>query len=205
MIIKPFFVGLAGPDGVGKSTVQKELVKFDYRWTSTSPVHLIARPMSFAARLYTTLSVFLGVPVAVMKARKDEILTAETAPLPAMVGKTYRWVLRHFATEFVRDKLHPDYWVQCVVQDAPKLLKSEYVHHVVVILDDLRFVNEATLAGAVIELSKEGVGYDGEHASSRGLPPEIERAYVSNDGSPEDTARRCVEYIIPRLLASAPK
>lgn len=186
--IQPFFIGLAGPDGVGKSTVQQAIRQLDWRTVGRSSPDVVVRPMSFATRLYEAVSAMFGVPIPEIKARKNEVFTNRTAPHPSLVGKSWRFILRDFATEYVRDRLSSEHWVNCVLNDAPKIAEAEYTKHVVVVLDDLRFPNEVGICDLVVELERDGVVYDGQHRSSQGLPKELIDVTAKNNGPATVTA-----------------
>lgn len=183
--LNPFFIGIAGPDKVGKSTVQRAIQELDWRTIGHPHADIIVRPMSFATRLYAALSAMFGVSVEDIKARKEEVFTAKTAPHPTLIGKSWRQILRNFATEYVRDDLSNEHWVDCVLRDAPKIEQFDYARHLIVVIDDLRFVNEVGICDLVVELYKDGASYSTAHRSAQGLPRElIDNSIVNQEGKP---------------------
>lgn len=115
-------IGLCGPEGAGKSTVARMLVKmFD------------AEIVPFALPLKRML-LSLGVEerhVFGSPADKEE-------PLEILGGKSARWACQSLGTEWGRDLICHDLWVKAWHQAVDK--SSSWL----IIADDLRFQNEAT-------------------------------------------------------------
>lgn len=151
-----FLIGLAGPAGVGKSTTATSLV---YSLQSLNK-DLKIRYDAFATPLYHICSYLLGIPVETLASQDYKNLpwTEETAPLPCLVGWTPRKFIQKTGTECFRNNIHTDFWVQV----SRKMLSN----HDIVIMGDARFPNEYQACDYVIELSRNGVEYAGDHASA---------------------------------------
>lgn len=183
----PFIVSLAGPDTVGKGTTANGFAALAAQHGVKVEVH------AFANKLYECTAIIMGLSVAEIKRRKGEVLTEETAPLPFMVGKTFRWFLRKLGTDACRDHIDWEIWIQAA-QRVAQIAKQERGADVV-IFDDCRFPNEAGVSGVVIELSRVGVSYSDEHASAQGLPPEVPRIHLAIDQGPEYAAKMVLEIV----------
>lgn len=180
----PILIGFAGPDGVGKSTTCESFAALSGRQVAIR---------SFAGPLYAAASAILGVPVEELKRRKKEVLTEETAPLPFLVGKTFRWFLRVLGTDACRDHIHRSIWTQAARRAAYN--GAAVMGATVVVFDDLRFPNEAGICDLVFELGRTGAAYSREHASDVGLPAEVPRDNLSLDQPIEDVVRTIVDLM----------
>lgn len=180
-----YIIGLAGPDRVGKTTTARALC---------SLLGNQARVMAFADEIYSMASAILRVGVSEIKRMKDVVLDATNAPLPELVGRTYRDFLKMLGTEFGRNMLGPDVWVNLAMRSIP-LHKPPYA-----IFDDVRFPNEASRCHLVIELSRDGVDYTRNHASSHPLPRELVHMVYHLDQSPQEVAHDLLNFaILPRI------
>lgn len=61
-------------------------------------------------------------------------------------GKTPRQLMQMFGTEFVRNMIHPDFWIKRMKQKLTTGMTSlNITHGYNVVIDDVRFANEAEL------------------------------------------------------------
>jgi hypothetical protein len=86
-----------------------------------------------------------------------------------LCGKTPREMLQTLGTEWGRKLIGKDIWLE-VMKDRISDSKSNLI-----LIDDLRFVNEAEFLKAnydttIILLKRDGIEYTGEHASEQPLP-----------------------------------
>ena len=145
------FTGLAGS---GKSTACQALL--DEGWIR----------VKFADGLKNMLRAFYrscGIEdSAYIEARIEGDMKEE--PCPFLRGRTPRHAMQTLGTEWGRDCISPDLWVQAWRQRVGTLLSDG----VPVVTDDCRFVNEADavrrLGGRIVRVERPGLS-TGAHAS----------------------------------------
>lgn len=163
-------IGLCGRAGSGKSTAARILVDH----------HNFARK-PFAFRLKAMVAA-LGIPSAVLDGTPED----KSQPRPELAGHTVRYALQTLGTEWGRQHMGADFWVQ--------LWRYGIDGMPAVVADDVRFSNEVeaikALGGTVIRLEREGSGLSGSagsHASEN-----VDRLRVDytihNNGSEADLA-----------------
>lgn len=114
----PHRVALCGPKGVGKSTFARRVTRD----------HSL---LSFATPLRVMLSK-LPFPVEYLYEMKN-------LEIP-LLGKTGRHCLQSLGSEWGRKLIHEDIWVKCMEQEI-----LDAGDHTPIIIDDLRFDNEAKM------------------------------------------------------------
>lgn len=192
------FTGLAG---CGKTTAAELLVEH----------HGYAR-LSFADPLRAML-VSMGVHPA--------DLARKSTPLPILCGKTPREALQTLGTEWGRETIGGDIWVNAIRERIIRIGRGRPI-----VIDDCRFNNEATmvhaLGGIVIAIKNPSVRpspkgirpalqalIDGNspirfrlrlawrrlftHKSERGVSPELVSDVILNDGDLESLLARVME------------
>ncbi len=189
-VTRKIIIGLAGPEGVGKSTVADAIVQ---RAATLTQFHGVGYRASFAAPLYDALSAICKVSVEHIKKRKDEIFTAETAPVPCLVGLSYRAMLQKLGEEFGRKQCHPEFWAQLAV--AREKVWNGKVNFIV--FDDVRYENEAAQCHLVCELQRDGIDYARTHASNMGLPGHVRKAVIRME---EGGAHHVAEHLIKSAI-----
>lgn len=163
-------IGLAGPKGVGKSTFASQLI-FDLYKNGTETGVI----MSFA----TPLKQMLGCIV-----HEDYIKEDKEKIIPHL-GVSARHCLQTLGTEWGRNTISNDIWVNLAKH------RIEETYHEVVIIDDVRFDNEAKMildmGGEVWNLSRDGVGGGDAHISETGVSKEFITKEVNLDETTETT------------------
>ena len=90
-------------------------------------------------------------------------------PSPLLMNRTPRQAMQWLGTEWGRDLMHPDLWVEAWKARARAEMAAG--HHVVA--DDIRFPNEAQavrdLAGLTVEVTRPAQGITQAHASEGSL------------------------------------
>lgn len=109
---------------------------------------------------------------------------------PALCGRTPRHAMQTLGTEWGRDRIAADLWVQAW-QSKTKQLLDEGVN---VVCDDCRYPNEAkavrALGGKVVRIIGRG-GIASKHESEKPLPPDFQ---VENQGD-IDIFRKRITYL----------
>lgn len=138
--------GFCGLAGSGKTTLAEHLVEH----------HGFVR-VAFAGPLKAMVAAF-GLTAAEMSgALKEE-------PCETLCGKTPRQFMQLLGTEFGRDLIGPDLWVNAWRRVVARHLEEALIDGAPlrVVCDDVRFVNEARairgLGGRVVLLQRSGAG-----------------------------------------------
>lgn len=156
----PQIIAFTAKKGNGKSTAAKiagEILLDTYGIHSTV--------VSFARPIKDMLMV-IGLTEDVLS---DPVLKEE--PHHLLCGKTPRYVQQTLGTEWARNMVHPDFWVNLARHKVVNEIQNRYV----VIIDDLRFDNEADMIvdfpHVIIRLLRPDL-FDGKtdtHQSERGI------------------------------------
>lgn len=116
--------------------------------------------------------------------------TDKTAELAAFGGKSLRFLYQSLGTDWGRDMVDENIWVS-LGRERLKSLLRDVEEGVIkgVVIDDLRFDNEAELihelGGLVIKVSREGTE-SMSHASESGISGHLISYEMSNDTSVEE-------------------
>lgn len=169
-------IGICGLAGSGKSTAAGILsARFGFRRTP------LAGPLKDMLRI-------LGLSDAEVDGDRKEIPTAKLG------GKTPRWAMQTLGSEWGRQLISPDIWVEAWRNRAESMLKAGLA----VVADDVRFVNEVaaiwSLGGCVIRLERPGLVVSGSaHVSERNAFP-VDHT-IANDGTVDSLVRQIVRII----------
>lgn len=165
-------IGLYSPAaGSGKSTIAKWLVE-------TQGYTIVP----FAQTLKEMLIPMLESLGYCSAAAEDLVYMHKEVVVPG-AEVSVRHMLRTLGTEWGRSCIHPDIWLRCWSERIKQYDK--------VVVDDCRFVNEATLikqlGGQLWYVERPGVPRTFEHASEGGLNDYLDfSCAVFNDGTLED-------------------
>ena len=151
-------IGFSGPAGAGKSTAAKVLVE----------------------QRGFRLVKFAGPLKAMMRAMglgDDHIEGALKEVIHPVLGCTPRHAMQTLGTEWGRNCIDPDLWVNLAREDVCS-------GHGKVVLDDVRFENEAEMVrscgGVIVEVRPKFITHHMTHASEAGVRAD---RWVYNDGS----------------------
>lgn len=157
-------VGITGYKESGKSTAAKFLI---------SNHGYIRRP--FAGPLKNMLAV-LGLSLTHLDGELKE------EPCDILLGVTPRRAMQTLGTEWGKDMIHPDLWVEQWRINVAKIAT-------LVIADDLRFPNEAAalqkMGGIIVRVNRHGV-VTSNHPSETSVDLIKPDRVITNDGSIED-------------------
>jgi hypothetical protein len=163
-------LGIFGYKGHGKDSVG-EFLRRSHGYTLTS----------FARPLKTMLQVGLGLTSEQTDGALKEVVDPR-------YGVTPRHLMQTLGTEWGRDCVSKDIWVQATRQ---QLLDSVAP----IAVTDVRFVNEAemilSLGGFLLYVDRPGVNIDSSHPSEQGVHAILERYgaqtfHLTNDGTLDD-------------------
>lgn len=147
---------------------------------------------SFAAPIRAFIAVLIGAEgPGELEAIKDQ-------PHPILGGKTPRHAMQTLGTEWGRQLICPDLWLNVLERETRQLLDEGKD----VVITDVRFDNEAALihrlGGVVVNIvrpdQKEIEG--SAHASEAGVKPELYDAIVLNTGSPTALGCRVAGHVL---------
>lgn len=153
---KTRLIALTGRAGVGKSFAAERFMEFGYkRLKFAGPLKDMLRSLGLSER------------------HIEGDLKFE--PCALLGGKTPRWAMQSLGTEWGRDLISPDLWVNAFKRNLAQL----YPEHHSVVVDDLRFPNEAALirelGGTIVRLYGRDAGLDQSHESEKhDLPCDVE-------------------------------
>lgn len=188
-------IALAGRKGSGKTAVAKMLVKIMESNNQDVEVASFAQPMK---EMLTTL----GVPEVNLYGTDED----KMKPLDVLSGESARKAMVTLGTEWGRNQMHPDFWVNLMKKKIQELKKFEEIYPksmpVTFIVDDLRFISEHTM------LKDEGATFLG---IERGELPPFSEQHVSehlpynfqtlgiptikNDGSIADLEQKVISFL----------
>jgi len=158
-------IGLAGPAGVGKTTAAK--------WLQRSADYKL---ISFANPLKESLVVLTGLDLSWFTDQDKK-----EREIPWIPNITPRKLMQLFATEFIRDVICHDFFIQRMQQQISQLMRNG----ISLVIDDVRFDNEANLIrendGVIVHLQRNFTPKidSKSHASEKGVSIQSED-YVLN-------------------------
>lgn len=164
MITSPKIIGLVGRAGAGKTTVANHLV---------------------SAYGFTRLAFADGLKDMLIQAGMltyEECYTRKT--------EQSRWLLQKIGTEIFRKQVHEDFWIQRMAQR----IKNSMDAGSSVVIDDIRFPNEAKLVRAYLG---KGVLIKLERTQLDGSP------YIMDSANNEHDSERLVDTIQADYIVSA--
>lgn len=176
-------IALCGRQGSGKTTIAKHI---ELR-------HSYVR-LRFADRLKRMLIYGLGVP--------EEYIDGDmkNEPCPELCGRTGRHAMRTLGTEWGRDMIHSQLWVNTLSRDIEGFQRAGITKFVI---DDLRFLGEVdwlhkmksdTVQVDIIKVERDGVAVSG-HQSECEIDAIRYDWIIYNNGS-KDRVYESVDHII---------
>jgi hypothetical protein len=167
-------IGFCGLIGAGKTTAAKHLID----------EHAFTR-VRFAGPLKDMMRVLGLSPDHIDGALKE-------LPCELLGGKTPRWAQQSLGTEWGRDLIHPDLWINAWKQRAIK--------HLRVVADDVRFLNEAaairSLGGITVRITRPGTIQQDHPSERQDFPVQYS---IDNEGSPEELAVK-IDDLVRRII-----
>lgn len=184
-IVAPVILALAGKAGAGKSTVAKYLIE-----------NYGAELVKFASPLKEMMTSFYkaaGLTPEEIDRRIEGDL--KEVPCPLLGGRTPRYAMQTLGTQWGRDTMSKDLWV-----DAAKA-KISGMNASLIIVDDCRFPNEAeaikSIGGKVVEIVTDTVKREvSNHVSELSLPKRLIANTILNSGTLKDLFNRVDGFIM---------
>lgn len=186
--VLPAVIGLCSPCmGSGKTTIADELAdRYGFK---------IVRFAGVLKAMIRTLFEETGLPPATALQLVYDAEMKET-PLPLLGGQTPRHAMQTLGSEWGRDLIHPELWVNATMGMVRTLREQGHP----VVLDDLRFPNEARavedVGGCVIRIIRPDARITQAHASEGGLDSWNVFATVMNDGGFEGVPDRADQLMM---------
>jgi len=190
--MRKIVVGLTGAAGVGKSAFARDLIRNHgfRRLSLADPLKLMIRAV-LASWGYNT-------------AAQDYWIEGDgkERPCPALAYRTPRLAMQLLGTEYGREGLDGDVWINHLV----KRIEANSASRIVV--DDVRFDNEAEaiitrLDGCnFVIVGKDGKRPrrdPGDHASEKGVNPNFLDATLVNDFTFEGVSEQVREVLLPTI------
>lgn len=176
-------IGICGKAKAGKDEMVVQYFK--------RPDHPLAQKHAFADAVKHSAAAFFGEPVGKFYENKDDISD--------QWGISYREMLQKLGTDFARNMIHEDFWVQTLdkkIRDIPPIIK-------LVFIPDVRFDNEVDWihykGGVVVECVREGhsslAGTEAQHSSEDGISAHLIDYRILNDSSVEDLGAKLEKFI----------
>ena len=163
-------IAFAGRKQSGKTTAANLLLPHGFvRCSFAEPIK------AMLAQLMTIASLTPDEIVRYMGEDKETLIPA--------LGASTRYLLQTLGTEWGRQGIHADIWVN-ITRSRLERLDAEYV-----VFDDLRFDNEAdlirSLGGLVVHVVRDpqATFYPDAHSSEKGIVQHEDDAYLDNTGS----------------------
>lgn len=184
--MKPHIIALAGLAGAGKTEASHRLQE---RWGY--------RPVKMAGALkemIRSLLLYQGMSEGDIARCLEGAF--KTTPRAELNGHTPRHAMQTLGTEWGRDLMHPDMWVDIAYRKIQQTLNEGFS----VVVDDVRFPNEMTMlnrAGATSVWINRGSGptTDG-HASENSLGPDLTTNIINNTGSLSTYFDRLDDFVV---------
>lgn len=162
------------------------LVGFARSGKSTATAALIERHNFIRVRFAQPLKDMLRA-IGLSEAQIDGNL--KTEPSVLLSGQTPRHAMQTLGTEWGRDCIHQDFWINLWRRQARDILDEGGS----VVIDDCRFENEAKaiieFGGEVWRIIRPGLKIDATHSSESEQTKIDTKVILHNDGSIEDLAK----------------
>lgn len=175
-------IGLSGYAQSGKSTVAEYFCLNGYK------------RFRFAEGLKNMLKV-IGVTDNQIDGSEKEV------PLSLLCGKTPRQALQYLGTEYGRNLIGEDFWVNILENRVKEYLKKCDLNKVVI--DDIRFPNEldriVSMGGFIIRIERDSSVPVNRHVSETSLDSVVWDNVLSNNGTKDELYSK-VDEMIRRMV-----
>jgi hypothetical protein len=181
----PRLIAFTGPAGAGKSTAADALVMDGWvKVKFADPLKNMMRAFYRSCGLEDS---------AYIEARIEGAMKEE--PDPFLKGRTPRHAMQTLGTEWGRDCVHQNLWVEAWSQKVMNMFDRDLD----VVVDDCRFENEAlavrALGGHIVEIAGRQKGIGKAHASEQYRP---EPHMVISNGGPIEQFQHDIVHVFSR-------
>lgn len=189
-------IGITGRAGAGKTTVanwlivnHKNVIKYSFAAPLKAMIYELLRRCT-PAKWPVKAADYISNP-----AKKEE-------PIPFLANQTPRRLMQTLGTEWGREALHPDFWVQ-LAQDKLERQLGHTFHSradrtLAAVFDDVRFANEAAMirsyGGCIVRIERPGDAIAPNH-TSEAMDFDVD-LIIANDGD-ADALRAEIAAIWP--------
>lgn len=172
-------IGLSGAIGAGKDTVAGILQEIDDTFVA----------LSFKAGMVSSLMDIFELESAELFFNRE----LKEIPSPRLMGHTPRYVMQTFGTDFIRNKIHEDFFVFRTENKLKKLLPSYGV-----IVTDVRFANDVEMVkrngGVIWHIVRPSNPHtSSSHISEHQNIQEFADTVIINEGENLDSLRRIIK------------
>ena len=160
-------IGITGKAGCGKTTAS----------------FILGYPVvSFASPLKSMIASLLeSVEQDADRCMKGDL---KESPIPALGGRTPRFLMQTLGTEWGRNIVAENLWTDLGIKRAMDIHRRRRCH---VVIDDVRFDNEVVAiveaGGVIVNITGRG-GIAGSHASEK--VPDFAHHFIENSGTKEE-------------------
>lgn len=185
-------IGLAGAACAGKSASAAYLER-EYGFTRTR----FAGPLKAMLRGYLT---HIGIEAGTIERMIEGDLKEK--PCDELSGATPRYTLQTLGTEWGREFIAEDFWINAWQAQVTRLLRSGVQN---IVVEDCRFLNEASAVraagGFVLQIKRSGTFNPAAGHKSEGQPLDVDCS-IYNDG-PLEILHARLDGILDRQLRPA--
>ncbi len=178
--MRKLILGFCGYAGAGKDTAADQIMYEDSWFAGRAAFAYPMREMLYA----------LGVPRRNMVDRE-----LKEAPIPWLGGHSYRKLAQTLGTEWGRNCLGENFWVDAAFARVKLLLEG----HDVMLITDVRFPNEAARlkaeGGYLIRINRPGLAPVNPHPSEEHVPHFKPDFDVDNDSTVEALRDKLLQIV----------
>lgn len=180
-------IGLTGLAGVGKDTAAMAIASIPKEGTAK---------YAFADPIYNMLHTVFDLPVTTGKKGRKKTQVIDKNSIVEGTGRTVRYLLQTLGTEWGRNTVSKDVWVNQADAFLSQLEGNIGIQ--IVVFTDVRFDNEAEFikrrGGKIIQIHRKDPGTS-SHESEKGINAKYIDHTVGNNGKVEDFKANIIKAV----------